>query len=257
MKAILIFLLQTTIVFTVSAQQDTLPARVYQLSKIATVKDSSRDRIQIMDGSTSVLANTEAHLTTLAPGKAAHPPHTHTNQEELIVVKEGLLKVTIKGSSKLLSAGGLAYSLPGDEHGAVNAGKTKAVYYIVKYTTHNPVNAERGARSGGSILQNWNEPKVDKTDRGERRQFFNRPTSLFEKFDMHATTLQKGAVSHLPHTHRQEEIILIKSGNVSMQIGDKHYPATTGDLIFLPTGVPHALENTGNGTTTYFAFQWQ
>jgi len=106
-------------------------------------------------------------------------------------------------------------------------------------------------------LQNWNEPKADKTDRGERRQFFNRPTSLFEKFDMHATTLQKGAVSHLPHTHRQEEIILIRSGNVSMQIGDKRYPAAAGDLIFLPTGVPHALENTGSGTTTYFAFQWQ
>ncbi|MEO5595451.1 MAG: cupin domain-containing protein [Chitinophagaceae bacterium] len=257
MKAILLLSLQIAIAHLLFSQQDTLPARVYNLAKFTTAKDSSRDRIQVMDGSTSVLANLEVHLTTLEPGKAAHPPHTHTNQEELIIVKEGLLKVTIKGKTKLLSAGGLAYSFPGDEHGAVNAGKTKTSYYIVKYTTHNAVNTGRGESAGGSILMDWNEPKVEKTDRGERRQFFNQPTALFEKFDMHVTTLNKGNVSHLPHSHRQEEIILVKSGNISMQIGGKHYSATAGDIVFLPTGVLHALENTGNGPATYFAFQWQ
>jgi (S)-ureidoglycine aminohydrolase len=257
MKAIFLLLLQITIANQLSAQQDTLPARVYNLAALATAKDSSRDRIQIMDGSTSVLTNLEVHLTILEPGKAAHPPHTHIDQEELIIVKEGLLKVTIKGKSKLLSAGGLALSLPGDEHGAVNAGKTKAAYYIVKYTNRRPVDAERGEKAGGSILMDWTGPKVDKTDRGERRQFFNRPTALFEKFDMHVTTLVKGAVSHLPHTHRQEEIILVRNGNISMQVGDKHYAAVAGDIVFLPTGVLHALTNTGDGPTTYFAFQWQ
>jgi len=237
--------------------QDTLPARVYNLNKIATVKDSSRDRLQVMDGASSVLANLEVHLTTLEPGKAAHPPHTHASQEELIIVKEGVINMTIAGKSKLLSAGGIAYSLPGDEHGAVNAGKTKAAYYVIKYTTRTPLNAERGRNAGGSILMDWNEPAVDKTDRGERRQFYNRPTALFEKFDMHVTTLNKGAVSHLPHTHRQEEIILLKTGTISMQVGDKHYAATAGDIVFLPTGVLHALENTGNGACTYYAFQWQ
>ncbi|MEO6317062.1 MAG: cupin domain-containing protein [Chitinophagaceae bacterium] len=256
MKAILILLLQATIAHTVQSQ-DTLPARVYHLAALPAAQDSSRDRIQIMDGSTSVLANLEVHLTELKPGKAAHPPHTHSNTEELIIVKEGLLKVTIRGKTKLLSAGGLAYSLPGDEHGAVNAGKTKAAYYIVKYTTRHDVDADRGAQAGGSVLMDWKEAKVNKTDRGERRVFFVKPTALFEKFDMHVTTLQKGAVSHLPHTHRSEEIILVKSGQISMQIGDQHSPAGAGDLVFLPTGVSHALENTGTGTTTYFAFQWQ
>ncbi len=237
--------------------QDTLPGRVYNLAKLSTVKDSSSYRIHLMDGPTSVLANLESHLTILEPGRAAHPPHTHSNQEELIIVKEGLLTVTIAGKSKQLSAGGLALSLPGDEHGAVNTGQARASYYIIKYTTRNPVMKARGETAGGSVLQNWNEPAVEKTDRGERRQFFNRPTALFEKFDMHATTLNKGAVSHLPHTHRQEEIILIRRGQVSMQIGDKHYAATAGDLVFLPTGVPHALENKGTGPCTYFAFQWQ
>jgi (S)-ureidoglycine aminohydrolase len=257
MKMLPLLILSAFIAHNVCAQQDTLPSHVYNLAKLSTAKDSSRDRIQVMDGSTSILANIEVHLTTLEPGKAAHPPHTHTNQEELIIVKEGLLKVTIAGKSKLLSAGGLALSLPGDEHGAINAGKKKAAYYIVKYTTHTLVDTARGKKAGGSILMDWSEPTVEKTDRGERRQFFNRPTALFEKFDMHVTTLNKGAVSHLPHTHHQEEIILVKTGNISMQVADKHYPASAGDIVFLSSGVLHALENATNGPCTYFAFQWQ
>lgn len=240
-----------------AAQQDTLPARVYHIADIAVSKDSSRDRLQIIDAPTSVLQHMDVHLTTLEPGMAAHPPHTHADEEELLIVKEGSVRVTINGKSKVLLPGGLAYSLPGDEHGAVNAGRGKAVYYIVKYKTKIPLDAARGQSAGGSVNMDWGEPAVEKTDRGERRQFFNRPTALFSKFDMHVTTLGQGAVSHLPHTHRQEEIIIVKSGHVAMHIADKFYPAGPGDVVFLCTGVPHALENRGDGPCTYYAFQWQ
>lgn len=74
---------------------------------------------------------------------------------------------------------------------------------------------------------------------------------------MHATALNKGRDSHLPHTHRQEEIILIRKGNVKMHIADKYYDAAEGDLIFLNAFVPHALINTTDGQCEYFAFQWQ
>ena len=127
----------------------------------------------------SVLANLEVHLTILEPGKAAHPPHTHTDQEELMIIREGLLKVTIAGKSKILAAGSVAYALPGDEHAAINAGKGKAAYYIVKYKTRKPVMNEQGAAAGGSILMNWFEVPFAVTDRGKRKSFFNRPTSLF------------------------------------------------------------------------------
>lgn len=249
-------LLQLTIAGNLVAQRDSLPAHVYRLAALPVVKDSSRQRVQIMDGSSVLLSNLEAHLTILQPGQAAHPPHTHTNTEELIIVKEGLLKVTIKGQSKLLSAGGLALSLPGDEHGAVNAGTAKAAYYVIKYTKPE-INAQRGLSNGGSVLMDWTEPRVEPTEKGERRNFFVKPTALFEKFDMHVTTLKKGEVSHPPHTHRQEEIIIIKKGNVTMQVGDKFYAAAEGDIIFLSSGIPHALQNAGNESTTYFAFQWQ
>ena len=238
------------------AQNDTVPAHLYRLSQLPVLQDSSRLRVQLMNGSTALLDKLEAHLTILLPGQAAHPPHTHTSTEELLIVKEGQLTVTINGKQKTLLPGGLALALPGDLHAAVNKGNTTTSYYVIKYTAAR-VNAARGKDSGGAVVMNWTEPAVTATDRGERRQFFNRPTALLEKFDMHATTLNKGEVSHLPHTHRQEEIIIVREGNITMQIGDKFYPAVPGDLVFLSSGVPHALQNTGNTATTYFAFQWQ
>ena len=74
---------------------------------------------------------------------------------------------------------------------------------------------------------------------------------------MHATTLNPGEVSHLPHIHRSEEIILMRSGNVQRYINGKHYPATGGDIVFLSSGIPHALENKGSTRCEYFALQWE
>ena len=195
------------------AQTDTIPSGVYHIKKLPVLKDSSRYRIQIMDGYTPYLSNMEVHITMLEPGKSAHPPQNHANTEELIIVKEGKLKVTIAGKTKILGAGGVAMAMPGDMHGAVNESRDKVSYYLL--------------------------------------------TVLFEKFDMHVTTLKPHQVSHAPHTHRQEEIIIVRKGNIEMQIGNTFQKARPGDLIFLNSNIPHALKNLSKGECEYFAFQWQ
>ncbi|HTL08265.1 MAG TPA: hypothetical protein VL307_08425, partial [Chitinophagaceae bacterium] len=87
MTKYIFFCLLCFTVVAVHAQGDTLPAHVYTLSALPVQKDSSRLRVQIMDGRTSLLSNLEAHVTILQPGQAAHPPHTHSNTEELLIVK--------------------------------------------------------------------------------------------------------------------------------------------------------------------------
>src|SRR6478736_4293551 len=256
MKKILLLLAAFATIASLQAQSDSLTSHVYILNDLPVQKDSSRGRIQIMDGKTPYMSNFEVHLTILEPGKAAHPPHTHTNTEELLIVREGVLKVTIAGKSKILEEGGVALAMPGDEHGAVNAGNTQCSYYVLKYTKATAPNMVQAKQAGGSILVDWSEAPAQKTDKGERRQQFNRPTSLFGKFDFHTTQLNKGEVSHPQHTHEQEEIIIVRKGTVEMHIADKFYKAGPGDLIFLSTNIPHALRNTYDGACEYFAFQW-
>jgi (S)-ureidoglycine aminohydrolase len=241
-----------------SAQStDTLTARVCHWDSLATAKDSSRDRKEILDGRTPDLEILEIHASTLDPGMAPHPPHSHADMEELLIVKEGRLKATIHGRTTILGPGSVAMALPGDEHGFVNAGNTRATYYVLKFKSRSSVNATRGLAAGGSFTVNWDTLTVQPTDRGEKRQLFDRPTALFGKFEMHATTLNAGRVSHAPHVHRQEEIILLRKGHVQMQIGDRFYPASAGDLVFLSSGVLHALKNTGTEPCQYYALQWQ
>lgn len=257
MKIILLALSLGFFCLSKAQKIDSLTAGVYKWSELNPVKEDTRIRREILEGSTTSLSYFEVHASTLEPGKAPHPPHTHTDQEELIIVKEGQVKITIKGESKILGPGSIAYAMPGDEHGIENAGTSAATYYIFKYKSKLPLNMERAKQNGGSFMINRNDLAQSKTDKGSRRDFFNKATSQLEKFEMHTTALNPGLDSHAPHTHKEEEIILLIKGNVTMHIGDKFYPAAAGDIVFLPSGVSHALKNTGNDQCEYFAFQWR
>ena len=236
---------------TTAQKNDSLLSGVYHWSNLEPIKEDTRIRRQVLEGKTFALAYFEIHASTLEPGKAPHPPHVHADQEELMIVKEGQVKITIAGESKILGPSSIAFAMPGDEHGIENAGKTQATYYILKYKGKLPMDA------GGSFMLDWNELKTNNTGKGYRRDFFNKATSQLAQFEMHTTALNKDSVSHAPHTHLQEEVILIIRGNVTMHIDGKLYPASAGDLVFLSSGIPHALLNTGKEQCEYFAFQWR
>jgi (S)-ureidoglycine aminohydrolase len=257
MKSILASLFIISTLPSLAQKTDSLPPGVLHWDSLITTIEDSRARKEIMEGSTTSLSYFETHASTLQPGKAPHPPHTHADQEELIIVKEGTVKVTINGVSNILGPGSIAYAIPGEEHGLVNAGNTQATYYIFKYKSRLPMELERAKKNGGSFMINWDTVTVKKTDKGQRREFFNKPTSQLVKFEMHTTALNEGLDSHAPHTHKEEEIILILKGNVIMHVGDKTYSAGPGDIVFLPSMILHNLVNTGKGQCEYFAFQWR
>src|SRR4030095_11576141 len=112
---------------------DSLAPKVYYWNKLEAKKEDTRIRRQVLEGSTTSLAYFEVHTSTLEPGKAPHPPHTHDDQEELMIVKEGTVKITINGVSKIMGPGSMAFAMPKDEHGIENAGNTEATYFILKY----------------------------------------------------------------------------------------------------------------------------
>src|SRR5688572_23036005 len=238
-------------------QTDSLPPRVYNWDGLTVKKEENRIIKQVLEGSTTSLSHFDVHTTTLEPGKAPHPPHVHEDMEELIIVKEGQVKITIKGTSKIMGPGSIAFAMPGDEHGIENIGNTQATYYILKYKSKRPMNLERAKQHGSSFMLDWNDLVFKKTEKGGRREFFNRPTSQLEKFEMHTTALNPGLDSHAPHTHKEEEVILLLKGNAEMYIAGKLYKAAPGDVIFLSSGVSHALKNTGSEQCEYFAFQWK
>jgi (S)-ureidoglycine aminohydrolase len=254
---IIIFFAVAFAAVNLQAQVHPVRSDVYRFNDLKVEKEKTRERRQVLEGSTRDLELLEIHTSTLDPGNAPHPPHTHDDTEELIIVKEGHLKVTIKDKTKILGPGSVALAIPGEEHGFENGGDTRVTYYILKYKSKSPMNIQRADSAGGSFMIEWNDIAAKTHDKGSRRDFFEKPTSMTDRYEMHVTMLKEGMNSHAPHTHRAEEIVLIIRGDVSMQIGDEHKKASAGDLVFLGSEVPHALTNTGKSSCEYFAFQWQ
>jgi uncharacterized cupin superfamily protein len=80
---------------------------------------------------------------------------------------------------------------------------------------------------------------------------------MSERIEMHATTLNPGIQSHVPHTHMPDEIVIMMEGSTEMEIGDGKYQGKPGDIYFLGSNIPHAIRNTGEKPCMYLAFQWE
>ncbi|GAB3880720.1 cupin domain-containing protein [Spirosoma agri] len=210
----------------------------------------------ILDGTTTDFRRMSIHATTLPPHQAPHPSHKH-DDEELIIIKDGQLTVTIEGKTKTLGTGSVALMMPGDEHGFENKSDASATYYVMRYESKEPKDLGRGKQAGGSFWVDWNEVAFTPHDKGGIRRMFDRATAMTKRFEMHVTTLNEGLWSHPPHTHRAAEILLMIDKSAQESIDGKLGPATVGDLIFLEANVPHAIQNTSKGSCTYFAFQFE
>lgn len=250
------FILLCLISFPLIAQQDSIISQVYRWEDAERTTTEHRDRRHFLQGSTRDLAYLEMHATTLEPGQPLHAPHAHNDREELIIIKEGKVKITIGEESQVLGPGSIALVMPGDQHGLENTGTEPAIFYIMLYHSQAPVDLERGKQAGGSLMMNWEDIPYRETEKGGSRALFERPTAMFERLEMHATTLNGGIQSHPPHTHRPAEIILMLEGNTEEQIDDSRYPGKAGDFYFLGSETRHTIRNTGDSPCTYYAFQF-
>lgn len=234
-----------------------IPSAVFSWESLEVKKQETRESRAILEGNTTHLAYFESHATTLYPGKMPHSSHRHDVDEELILVRQGRLKITSEGISGEIGPGGLALLMPGEEHGLENIGDTNAIYYILKYRSKNPIDVQRSTDAGGTIIIDRADLEFISREKGGRWNYFNRPTAACEDFEMHATKLNAGLSSHPPHTHVQEEVILLLEGRARMHIDGKDYEVAPGDFVFLDSLVPHNITNTGTAPCVYFAFQWK
>ncbi len=210
----------------------------------------------ILKGPTTDLSHLEILSRTLAVGERTTEMQ-HTDLEELLIIKDGRVAVTQNGVSKTMGPNSVAVTLPGDTFSYANVGEEPATFFVYQYRSKAPMDLDRGVEAGGSFMVEWEDVEFVPSDIGGRRQNFDRATAMFERFEMHASTLNEALTNHAAHTHRAEEFVVMIQGNVEMLLGEEYKPAAIGDIIFIQSDIPHSLRNTGTGHTEYFAFQWQ
>lgn len=92
---------------------------------------------QVMRGPTATLDELELHVTTLAAGKSSHAPHTHPN-EELVIIREGTVEVLSDGVWKRVGPGGVVFNASNSQHALRNIGTGPAVYHVINWKSAPP-----------------------------------------------------------------------------------------------------------------------
>ncbi len=110
--------------------KDALPSHCYRWEDLPVKVNGENRSREVFQGTTHSGFPIDMHETELAPGKAPHAPHRHAH-EELVVLREGSLEVTIAGRTTTVSAGSVVYVASNQEHGWKNAGPTRARYYVM------------------------------------------------------------------------------------------------------------------------------
>ena len=112
------------------AQPATLPSHAYRFEDLPVRENGENRSRAVFGGLTHSGFALDLHETELGPGMAPHPAHHHEH-EEIVIIREGLMEVTIAGKVTRLGPGSVAFVASNDEHGWRNVGATRAHYYVL------------------------------------------------------------------------------------------------------------------------------
>lgn len=108
----------------------------------------------------------------------------------------------------------------------------------------------------GSTVFKWEDLKVKPTGNGERRDVTDGPSATFEVFESHITTILPGKMSHAPHQHAREELIILREGTLDVSLNGKVSRAGPGSVLFFAANDFHNVTNVGDTPATYFVFNF-
>jgi mannose-6-phosphate isomerase-like protein (cupin superfamily) len=112
-----------------------LPSRTFRFEDLPMHRNGSIAVRQILKGSNRTGYIIDLHESDLGPGEMPHPPHNHRH-EEMLLINEGQIDITISGKTTRLTPGSVAYIASGEHHGWKNSGSTVARYFVLALGNH-------------------------------------------------------------------------------------------------------------------------
>ncbi len=119
------------------SSQSTLKSGTYRFEDLSSQKQENSTFRPILDGLTRSGVRVDVHEVFLLPGSSPHHAHRH-QQEELFLISEGEVEVTINGKTTKLGPGSAAYAASEDEHQIQNVGTRPAQYFEVILDARGP-----------------------------------------------------------------------------------------------------------------------
>ena len=84
------------------------------------------------NGPTDMLSGMCAGMAVLDPGSSPHPPHTHP-EEEFLIIASGTGEIECAGKTTQVGPGAMMYCAGNVLHGITNTGKVPLTFYWQKW----------------------------------------------------------------------------------------------------------------------------
>ncbi len=107
-----------------------LGTKAYIFNELPETTNGQNKQRRLFTGKTHTGFKLESHESDIAPGEVNHPPHQHL-REEMMLIREGTMELTIAGRPMRLGPGDVGYIGSNEIHNAKNVGTVRATYFIV------------------------------------------------------------------------------------------------------------------------------
>ncbi len=117
-----------------TAEMSSLPSQVFSLDSTATLEENFGTVTLYVAGEESTYGTKDVTtgIITVKPNDEVHPPHTHVEEEYLLITKgSGIWHLNSKEFPA--KRGDLLYAAPWDVHGIFNSDTTEMEFYFVKW----------------------------------------------------------------------------------------------------------------------------
>jgi len=211
----------------------------------------------VFDNPTPTLEKFEVHITTLNPGMSSHPVHNHA-WEELLLIKEGDVEVSINGQMHRAGPGYLIFFASHDVHNLKNTGDKPATYYVINFYTDlvhtvpdKPAadQAVPGMLASSAIDCNSIPPAPTAT--GSRASVVDSPTLTFTRLESHITTLNVGQSTLPDLVDPGDELYIVKSGTIEARVNGVAVRLNEGSLFYCAPNDKRTLKNVGTTPAVY------
>ncbi len=206
----------------------------------------------ILKGATQYFDSLELNSWTLPPGNDF--PFPINPKEHLIIVQRGVLDV-IGYTLHQLGPGSVGLLNPGEDIFISNNSDELATFYLMSYSAKSPTGKADSLNQPRFFI--WEKLGIRKTETGGITQYFDSPTMMTNRMELHVSYLDGMEQSTEPVSYEEESIFLIVGGNISLQAGDNNIQGTTGDLIYVEPNTSHTLQNISGQPCQYFALKWK
>ena len=108
----------------------------------------------------------------------------------------------------------------------------------------------------GPSVFHWDQLQFKPSAVGAQAPLCRQPTATLDQLEMHVSKLDPGKMSHPPHRHVNEELIILREGSCETLSNGQWIKVEAGDVVFNASNSLHGFRNVGTMQAVYHVINW-